>query len=294
MDIRIPVSPTRFLIVHYHIFKNGGSTVASILEREFRNTFATVHGPDDVSVLDQASLVDLLSGNAQIQAVSSHHLRYPKPVLPNTVIFDCCFLRNPLDRLQSVYSYFQKIDADDPLCRLARQEHARSFFKKLIDSAPHLVSNVQVMMLAQGGAFTRPADTPDVEVAADVVGKMAIPGLVEKFDESLVAAEYFLKPAFPRLRLDYLPQNVSRPLGASPSDRQEWLKHSWGSDLYATLMQLNQCDLELCRRAECEIARRLGLVPAAEQRLAEFRARCPQGQVATAYPRVHAVHLAAS
>src|ERR1700688_273622 len=131
MDIRLRVSPTRFLIVHYHIFKNGGSTIATILEREFGTAFATVHGPDDVSVLDQTSLADFFSSNEAIQAVSSHHLRYPKPVLPNTVVFDCCFLRNPLDRLQSVYSYFQRIDADDPLCRLARQEHARTFFKKL-------------------------------------------------------------------------------------------------------------------------------------------------------------------
>ena len=228
MDIRLAVSPTRFLILHYHIFKNGGSTIASILEREFPNGFATVHGPDDVSVLDQASLAEFISEHAAIQAISSHHLRYPKPVVPNTIIFDCCFLRHPLDRLQSLYSYFQRIDSDDPLCRLARQESPRSFLKKLMDSATHLVSNVQVTMLALGGAFTRPVDTDDVEVAADVVGKMAIPGLVEKFDESLVAAEYFLKPAFPRLRLDYLPKNVSRPLGASPADRQEWLKHSWG------------------------------------------------------------------
>jgi len=287
MDIRLAVSPTRFLIVHYHIFKNGGSTIASILQREFRDGFATVHGPDDVSVLNPACVAEFVAGHAAIQAISSHHFRYPKPVLPNTVIFDCCFLRNPLDRLQSVYSYFQRIDADDPLCRLARQDHARSFFTKLIDSAPHLVSNVQVTMLAQGGAFTRPADAPDVEAASDVVGKMAIPGLVEKFDESLVAAEYFLKPAFPRLRLDYRPQNVSRPLGASSVDRQEWLRHSWGSDLYATLVQLNQCDLELCRRAEREVSRRLGLVPGADQRLVDFRTRCPQRQVGTAYPRVH-------
>jgi hypothetical protein len=287
MDIRLAVSPTRFLIVHYHIFKNGGSTIASILEREFASHFATVHGPDDVSVLDQASLADFVAGHTAVQAISSHHLRYPKPILPNTVIFDCCFLRNPLDRLQSLYSYFQRIDSEDPLCFLARQDHPRSFFKKLMDNAPHLVSNVQVTMLAQGGAFTRPADSPDVDVAADVVGKMAIPGLVEKFDESLVAAEYFLKPAFPRLKLDYRPQNVSRPGGASPADRQEWLKHSWGADLYAMLERLNQCDLELWRRAEREVARRLDLVPAAEQRLAEFRARCPKRQVATAYPRVH-------
>ena len=287
MDIRLAVSPTRFLIVHYHIFKNGGSTVASILEREFENNFATVHGPDDVSVVDLVSLSNFVSSHGGVQAISSHHLRYPKPVLPNTIIFDCCFLRHPLDRLQSMYSYFQRIDSDDPLCRMAHQESSRSFFRKLMGSAPHLVSNVQVTMLALGGAFTRPVDTPDVEVAADIVAKMAIPGLVEKFDESLVAAEYFLKPAFPRLRLDYLPQNVSRPLGANPGDRQEWLRHSWGPDLYGALAHLNECDLELWRRAEREVARRLDLAPSPEQRLAEFRVRCSQRYVDTAFPRIH-------
>jgi hypothetical protein len=39
---------------------------------------------------------------------------------------------------------------------------------------------------------------------------MAIPGLVEMFDESLSAAEYFLKPAFARLALESVPQNVTR------------------------------------------------------------------------------------
>ena len=284
MDFRLPVSATRFLIVHYHIFKNGGSTVASVLEREFRDSFATVHGPDDVSVIDQSGLGQFIEDHRWVQAISSHHLRYPKVVLPNTIIFDCCFLRHPLDRLQSLYSYFQKISADDPLCRLAKQESARTFFKKLIESAPHLISNVQVTMLALGGAFTRPVDTPDVEVAADIVGKMAIPGVVEKFDESLGAAEYFLKPAFPRLRLEYLPHNVSRPLGGSPTDRQEWLKHSWGPDLYATLENLNRCDLDLWRRADREVMRRLDLVPDSTRRLAEFRARCPKQPV---YQRMH-------
>jgi hypothetical protein len=287
MDIRLPVSQTRFLLLHYHIFKNGGSTIASILEREFPNGFATVHGPDDVSVLDQASLEGFIADHTGIQAISSHHLRYPKPVVPNVIIFDCCFLRHPLDRLQSLYSYFQRIDSGEQLCRLARRDHPRSFFKNLVDTAPHLVSNVQVTMLALGGAFTRPVDTADVDAASDIVGKMAIPGLVYMFDESLVAAEYFLHPAFPRLRLDYLPKNVSRPLGASLAERQEWLKHAWGADLYATLARLNQCDLELCRRSEREIIRRFDLVPGAEQRMAEFRARRPQGLARTADSRFH-------
>lgn len=289
MDIRLAVPPTRFLIIHYHIFKNGGSTIASILEREFRNNFATVHGPDDVSVLDPTRLADFLSGHTSIQAVSSHHVRYPKPEVPNSVVFDWCFLRHPLDRLQSLYSYFQGIESADALSRLARQEHPRFFLKRLVDTAPHLVSNVQVTFLANGGAFTRPADRSDVAKAAEVFQKMAIPGVIERFDESLVSAEYFLKPAFPRLRLDYTPQNVRRPLGGSPIDRQEWLRHSWGSDLYATLVALNQCDLELCRRAEEEVSRRFDLVPGAQQRLAEFRSRCPEKRFKPEYARQHVV-----
>src|SRR5690242_4433413 len=106
MDIRLAVAPTRFLVVHYHIFKNAGSTIASILEREFQNGFATVHGPDDVSVVDLISLSDFVASHSAVEAISSHHLRYPKPILPGTIIFDCCFLRHPLDRLQSLYSYF--------------------------------------------------------------------------------------------------------------------------------------------------------------------------------------------
>jgi hypothetical protein len=175
------------------------------------------------------------------------------------------------------------------LSRLARQQPPRHFLKRLIDTAPHLVSNVQVTFLANGGAFTRPADRSDVENAVDIFQKMAIPGILEKFDESLVAAEYFLKPAFPRLRLDYSPQNVSRPLGPSSADRQERLRYSWGSDLYATLVQLNQCDLELCRRAESEMARRFNLVPSAAQRLAEFRSRCPEFRFKPEYMRQHVV-----
>ena len=41
------------------------------------------------------------------------------------------------------------------------------------------------------------------------------------------------------------------------------------------------------RRAEREVARRLDLSPASEQRLAEFRVRCSQRYVDTAFPRVH-------
>jgi hypothetical protein len=189
-------------------------------------------------------------------------------------------LRHPLERLQSLYTYFKKINSADLLSRLAYQHSAEAFLSRLIEDSPHLVSNVQVTLLANGGVFTRPADQADLERASGVVREMAIPGLMSRFDESLVAAEYFLKPAFPNLHLDYAPQNVSNSLGGSHlhtmAERQERLRSTWGSSLYDDLVRLNQADLELFRVAEDEIMRRFSLVPQAEQRLAKFRARCPE------------------
>jgi len=111
------------------------------------------------------------------------------------------------------------------------------------------------------------------------------------FDESLVAAEYFLQPAFPGLKLECVAKNVSRPgraaISTSARGRQERLVDEWGGDLYEDLLRLNQFDLELFRRARMEIGRRIALVPQSERRLAEFRTRCSQLQ-AGASPNVEA------
>ena len=58
---------------------------------------------------------------------------------------------------------------------------------------------------------------------------------------------------------------------------------AWGSELYEDLLRLNQLDLELYRRAQKEIGRRIALVPQSKHRLAEFRARCSRLQVTASH-----------
>ena len=258
----------RYVVVHYHIFKNGGTTLETILEREFREGFATLHGPDADATLTGADLTDFLLAYPNVSAISSHHLRYPKPHIPHVVLFDCCFLRHPLSRLHSCFTYLSRTEA--------LREGAREFLEHLMDAAPHQVSDVQVNLLANGGAFTRPAGEHDLDRATEILSQMAIPGLVSLYDESLVAAEYFLRPAFPTIRLEYVPQNVTNGAGPLPSERLDHLIDLWGADLYEKLARLNQMDLELFRRVKAEITQRLDLVPRAQQRLAEFRSRCAQ------------------
>jgi len=274
LEVIVPAERSRFILVHYHIFKNAGSTIESILEREFPERFATVHGRDSETVLDAADLLAFAGQHPKVSAISSHHLRYPKPVDRQCVFFDCCFLRHPLNRLQSCYNHFRRAGVDHPYAAWARTSTSREFIRHLVEEAPHQVSDVQVMQLSSGGAFTRPADEQDLDRATAVVRDMAVPGLVEMFDESLVAGEYFLRPAFPSLRMEYLPRNVS-PFGSAAAEQSsEYWTSIWGADLYETLLRMNEFDLELAARTRQEIHRRLELIPKLPEKLMDFKARC--------------------
>jgi hypothetical protein len=267
----LEVPRPRFVVVHFHFFKNAGSTIESILEREFPGKFATLHGLTADADLDGQELAVFLRNRKDILAVSSHHLRYPLPKIKNVVIFDLCFIRHPLDRLQSMYSFFRSANTTDALCQMARRCSVSEFLRNLVDQAPHLVSNVQVLQLAASGRFTRPASKEDLRQATRVLRNMAVPGAVDLFDASLVAAEYFLKPAFPSLRLEYTRQNVSVPSSVTAVKRYgEW----WGSDVYEDVLALNQFDLELHAAAVEEVRRRLALVPMAGEKVAGFTSRC--------------------
>jgi hypothetical protein len=88
----------------------------------------------------------------------------------------------------------------------------------LIDAVPHQVSDVQVNLLANGGAFTRPAGPHDLKRATEVLPHMAMLRVVEMLDETMVAGEYFLRPAFPMVRREYVAQNVAR---SAPTEEDE-------------------------------------------------------------------------
>ncbi len=279
MEVILPSAAVRFAIVHYHIFKNGGSTISALLEREFKSQFVSLHGPCACSILRNDQVSEFFEENRQVAALTSHHLRYPKLQVPGVVVFDWCFLRHPLNRIASLYTYYRGIVTNDPLGAVARNNSGRGFVRELIEYHPNIASNTQVNLLGQGGCFTRPPGSADLEAARAVLTEMAVPGVVECFDEGLIAAEYFLQPAFPSLNLHYVRMNQSRrrstlgPTNDAANDAEYW-DHLWGADFSYQLTKLNQLDLSLHEAAMAEIRRRLRLVPNLAKRTAAFQQRC--------------------
>jgi hypothetical protein len=170
-----------------------------------------------------------------------------------------------------MYQHFRRAEPVDDLSAKARQMDVRSFFHLLLEEHAHLVNDVQVNILANGSAYTRPPGSADLSAALRVAREMSAIAVVDLFDESLVAAEYFLHPAFPEIRLEYISQNVS-------PDRtpESWFRQQVGDHIYLQLRKMNQLDAELVAWASGEVRRRFELVPSPQKRLLEFRRRCSE------------------
>ncbi|MGO9442813.1 MAG: sulfotransferase family 2 domain-containing protein, partial [Terriglobales bacterium] len=103
----------RFVILHYHIFKNAGTTVENLLRKNFPHSFARFESEGRDAQLSAAELLEFVHAHPEVQAISSHHLRYPRPHAPGFVFFDLLFLRDPIDRLRSIYTFFRQSAPSD-------------------------------------------------------------------------------------------------------------------------------------------------------------------------------------
>jgi hypothetical protein len=261
----------RRVLVHYHVMKCAGTTIATILEREFGDACYHVHRPDPRGAVSADDLAAFLRATPQARAVTSHHLRYPVP-REGAVIVDCCPVRRPLDRLESLYN-FMSLDASQLLHPLTSGGIAH-FFTALAERYPDNLTNVQTAALGMRDRYRTPGRR-DLETAVRRVEESGFVVLVDRFDESMVVAEYFLGPSWPGLKFHYDDaRNTTRPVRYHMDERKQRFRERCGEDVYAMLEHHNELDEELCRAAGTELDRRISLVPSFASKLADFRARC--------------------
>lgn len=260
----------RFVLLHYHFFKNAGSTIEDILAASFHEDYARFDTDDFDGAVEPAQLISYLRGHPRMKAVSSHQFRYPVPQERGFIFFDLCFLRDPIDRIRSMYHYFrQKPVPGEPASDLARDESIGGFIAGLVKHHAYRASNVQVNMLANGIVNDPPADA-DLDRAIAVMLQTSFLGVVDCFQESLIAGQHFLRPVFPNLALAQQPANVSEGLNDAMQARIEKLRQACDPDVYAELVRINALDTELVNRARSEVQRRFSLVPEGPSRLREL------------------------
>ena len=191
----------RFVLLHYHFLKNAGMTVFAFLMRSFGDGCAEVDTPDRDGHVACADLLALLERKPEVKAVTSHQIRYPVPAVPGYIFFDLCFLRDPIDRLRSMYYYFRaKPQPGDPVSDFACSSGMGDFLAQMVDRMPWYIADAQVNLIANGIANDIPTEH-DLERALARVLNTSFLGVVDMYTESLIAGQYFLNPVFPEARL---------------------------------------------------------------------------------------------
>jgi hypothetical protein len=251
----------RLVILHYHFFKNAGTTFLEILDHSFGERFAMVDTPDHEGVISNRELVRFFNARPNVCALSSHQIRHPLPEAPGYLFFDLCFLRDPIDRIRSMYTYFRKEPIPDlPLSDLANRATLGDFVAGVMQDFPRYVKNAQVNLLACAGDSDEP-EPRDLEVAIERMLATSFLGVVDCFDQSVAAGVYALRRVFPELDCNRPPVNVSEGLQGTVASRTEKLRQACGEERYEELLRMNALDRQLVDRARAEVLRRFRRIP---------------------------------
>ena len=249
----------RFVILHYHILKNAGTTLENILDRNFGERFARLDTADRDGRIEQRDVLDYLERRPHIEAISSHQIHYPVPKAPGFMFFDWCFLRDPIDRLRSTYDYFRKHPAEgDPLSEAASRMEFGPYVRCLLERFPEQVDSPQTNLLANGAA-DRETTPADLAPALERMRETVFLGVVDLFEQSVVAGKHRMRAVFPWLDFAEAPANVSRGLGGSVAARRRQFRESVGREVYREVVRLNMLDCRLLREARAEVRRRAAL-----------------------------------
>jgi len=109
------MSIDRKIIVHYHLFKNAGTSVDQLLKMNFGEQWLAYDGDGANTIIPTEQLQQLVIDNPDKQAFSSHQIVPPLPVL-DMQVFPIVFVRDPIDRMRSAYLFEWKkqLGLDEP------------------------------------------------------------------------------------------------------------------------------------------------------------------------------------
>jgi hypothetical protein len=255
----------KHILLHHHIFKNAGSTVISILERNFRERFATFE-PEEL--ITASKLFNFIESNGVI-AVSSHNFntRFYSDYRNNSfegrhVLIDMVLLRHPIDRIASIYRFGRAgIDDPDPLCQLAKKYNFSDFLRCLFYEFPYQVNDVQVNLFANFGYYSYPPSNLDLSIAKERMMRFALLGLVDKFNDFSVRCEYFLRSIFGNIDFSNIPQNTTSDPNVALKNRLDEVRRNCDGVIYEKLEEFNQLDVSLYQAAVVECNRRDAIIP---------------------------------
>ena len=213
----------RYVITHGHIFKNAGTTFDYALEKAFGKDFCDHR--DDASMRQGGAeyLKEFILDQPGLKAISSHHLCNPLPVSATFTCIPVYFVRNPVDRIVSVYNFERKQRDVSKGAKMASKLSLEDYVRwRMTPEAPKVISDYQTAYIGRDRNL-RPQEVVGLDLFQRalelVVSNKALIGTVERFDESFRYISKQLQAYFPNVNFYYKKKNIRNRRSSEEKNR---------------------------------------------------------------------------
>ena len=201
----------RTIILHYHLFKNAGSSIDAILKKSFEDRWVTREF-NEKNNTDQ--LAEWILSNPDAIAFSSHTMNGPIPQIDGVKIISIAMLRDPIQRIISAYKFERNQNADTWGAQLAKQSTFEEYVvARLQKRGDTQCRNFQVERLAT----LRPGKKPSLERAITTLDDLSVFGIVEDFNKSLALIAEHIRKDFPDYENNTVHDNKSKTIDINMS-----------------------------------------------------------------------------
>ena len=261
--------------LHFHIFKNGGTTIEWILKNNFSQNAISIDTDQLKGILSKEIILKYLDDEPSVKSFSSHQIRYPLPEAKNFLFIPLVFFRHPIDRIYSIYNFNRKRSDVNALgVTKAKSLNLNDYIEWNLARKNHrAMKNFQVLFLSD-----KPVDSmvnhDDFELAVSRMKNCPVIGVVDRFDESLVLGEQILGQYFPELDFSYIKQNVTENRKDNLEERLEEEKTKVEKKVMDEILVENELDLKLYSLANEELNNRIKTIDDFNKKLNNFHDRC--------------------
>jgi hypothetical protein len=242
----IRFSNKRAVLVHYHLFKNAGTSIERLLRDAFGDAWQSWDKTEPGARISGAEAQAWLESHPKVRAVSSHQIVPPQPVGDFDVI-PIVFLREPLSRVRSAWLFEWQRQPGLSQPKGSLTDYIEEKFKQKHSS---VIADFQVSRLGH-------TDYEDVRqrshrehqellpAACDFLASLPFIGLVDRFTESLELMQSAVSRNFPDMVVREHRENVLQPSRYSIEEKIEQLRHDIGNEMFDELCVRNSLDLQL-------------------------------------------------
>ena len=199
----------RTIILHYHLFKNAGTSVDAILKRNFGDKWVTREFPP-MGENNTSMVEEWIRETPEAVAYSSHTMMGPIPQIEGVRVISFMLLRDPIERIKSAYRFERTQQADTWGAKLAKEHDFEGYVRaRLARAGDRQCRNFQTYRLAS----MMPRAGIEQERAKRVLEELKVVGRVEAFDDAIERLTNVLITAYPKFSATEVKANSSEGKG---------------------------------------------------------------------------------